>query len=94
MYLFQVKFLAPQPQSSLFVSFCKPYAAVCAKTLSRWILLVMEAAGLDTSVWKAHSTRAASSRSKRKQLSCSELLKLADWSASSGVYKKYYERYI
>ena len=78
---------------SFFVSYCRPHAPVSSKTLSRWILLVLEAAGLDTTVWKAHSTRAAASCYLKKQLSCTELLKLADWSAASSVYRKYYERY-
>ena len=80
--------------TSLFVSYCKPYSAVSPKTLSRWILMVMESAGLDVELWKAHSTRSASARSKRKELSCAELLKLADWSSSGAVYKKFYECYI
>ena len=83
------------PTSSfLFVSYCRPYATVSAKTLSRWILNVMEDAGLDISAWKPHSTRSAASRHQRKQLSCAELLKLANWSASGAVHKKFYERYI
>ena len=72
----------------------KPHNAVAAKTLARWLLWIMEASGLDTSAWKAHSSRAAASCFHKKTLSCTELLKLADWSSSSNVYKVFYERYV
>ena len=49
--------------------------------------------GLDTSIWKAHSSRAAASCFMRKHLSYLELLRLADWSAASSVYRVFYERY-
>ena len=64
------------------------------KTLSRWLMCVMKASGLDTYLWQAHCSRAAASCYHRKTLSCAELLKIADWSATSSVYKKFYERYI
>ena len=55
--------------------------------------MLMDAAGIDTSSWQAHASRAAASCYLRRSLSCSELLKLADWSASGNVYLKFYERY-
>ena len=77
-----------------FVSFCKPHASVTPQTLSRWILFVMEAAGIDVSAWKAHSSRAAASAFHRRKKTPVEILKLADWSSTSPVYKKFYELYI
>ena len=53
----------------------------------------MSDAGIDTSVWAPHSSRSAAATYQRKQLNCSELLKLADWSAGGRVYQKFYERY-
>ena len=81
MYTIQVQVLSPE-RSSLFVSYCKPIDAVSSKTFARGTLVTLKAAGIDTEQWKAHSTRSASSRHQRQQLSCAELLKLADWSAS------------
>ena len=88
----QVGQLVPD-RSAFFVSYVKPHGAVSPKTLSRWILAVMESSGLDISAWKAHSSRAAASCFLKKSLSCGELLKLADWSEASNVYKIIYERY-
>ena len=45
-------------QTKLFISCIKPYKQVSRETISRWIRSVMEAAGIDTKVFKPHSTRA------------------------------------
>uniref|UniRef100_A0A1X7VGJ5 Tyr recombinase domain-containing protein n=1 Tax=Amphimedon queenslandica TaxID=400682 RepID=A0A1X7VGJ5_AMPQE len=44
----------------LFISFIKPHHPVTSSTIARWLKLVMESAGIDTSVFKAHSVRSAS----------------------------------
>jgi hypothetical protein len=44
----------------LLLSFIKPFRAVTCDTVRRWILTVMAQAGIDTSLFKAHSTRGAS----------------------------------
>ena len=64
----------------------------------------MSNAGIDTSVWAPHSSRSAAASYQRKQLNCTEILKLADWSAGGGVYQRYainvmlstlcYQRYV
>ena len=41
----------------LFISFVKPHGAVSTATISRWIKTVLSDAGIDTSVFKAHSVR-------------------------------------
>ncbi|MCG8430595.1 MAG: tyrosine-type recombinase/integrase, partial [Candidatus Omnitrophica bacterium] len=46
--------------NKLFISFMKPHRPVGADTISRWIKLIMSAAGIDVTSFKAHSTRAAS----------------------------------
>ena len=42
-------------QHNLFVSFVKPHNPVTTATIARWIKTVMHAAGIDTTVFKAHS---------------------------------------
>ena len=46
-----------QPPSSLFISTTKPYQPVNPSTLAKWLLRGMEAAGVDTTSYKAHSVR-------------------------------------
>ena len=42
---------------SFFVSYVKPHNCVSPKSLSRWIVTLLSSAGVDTSAFKAHSTR-------------------------------------
>ena len=75
------------------MSYVGRHQPVTSKTLSRWILATMHASGIDTSVWSAHASKAAAASYQGKQLSCTDLMKLADWSLTSGVYHKFYQRY-
>lgn len=76
----------------LFISFLKPHRQVSRSTLSRWIKTVMEEAGIDTSLFKSHSTRAASASSARNNLAnIEDIMKIAGWSNAS-TFKKFYDK--
>ena len=65
-------------ETQLFISFIKPFKKVSKDTISRWIKKVMNLAGIDTTVFKPHSTRAAStSKAKTCQLTLSTIMKSA-----------------
>ena len=51
--------------SQLFISFHKPYTPVSQSTIRRWITTPLSETGIDTSVFKSHSTRAAAASSAR-----------------------------
>ena len=62
----------------LFISFIKPHHAVTSSTIARWLKQIMELAGIDTSVFKAHSVRSANTlsccyagRHNRRHIRCS-----------------------
>ena len=78
--ILQVSQLVPG-RSTLFVSYCKPHAQVTSKILSRWVETLLSA------------SRSAASCFHAKQLSSIDIIKLGDWSASSNVFRKFYERY-
>lgn len=79
-------------ETKLFVSFTKPYKRVSRETLSRWIRTVMTSAGVDTTIFKPHSTRAAAtSRAKTSSVPIQEILKTAGWS-SSRCFDKFYDK--
>ena len=79
-------------ESKLFISFQKPYKAVSGDTIRRWIKVVMEKAGIDTSVFKPHSTRAAStSAAKAAGVSMDEILSQAGWS-NCATFKTFYNK--
>ena len=64
----------------LIVSFRKPHHPVSRDTISRWVIQVMDQAGIDTSVYKLHSTRGAStSAGAAMGLSSNVLLKHGSW---------------
>ena len=76
----------------LLRSTVKPHKGVSPNTVSRWIKDMLSAAGIDISIFKAHSTRGASSSKAFQQgVSVNEIIALADWSSSS-TFCKYYKR--
>lgn len=77
----------------LFISLKKPYKAVSSQTLSHWVCDTLAAAGLDTNIYTAHSTRhAAASAAKRIGISLDQIRKTAGWTENSSVFAKFYNR--
>ncbi|KAJ8034638.1 hypothetical protein HOLleu_21560 [Holothuria leucospilota] len=65
----------------LLISYKKPYKRVTTSTIARWIKEVMKAAGINTNLYKAHSTRAAAtSAASSNDLPITHILKQAGWS--------------
>ena len=82
-YLKRTKPLRDRTETKLFVSFTKPHKRVSRETLSRWIRTVMTSAGVDTTIFKPHSTRAAAtSKAKTASVPIQEIVKTAGWSSS------------
>jgi len=77
--------------SKLFLSFVRPHAPVAKNTISRWIKLTLGKAGIDTNIFKAHSTRAASTSAVRRDVDVSIILKSAGWSRAS-TFAKFYNK--
>ena len=76
----------------LFLSFNQPHNEISRTTIARWLCDVIQAAGIDSSVFKAHSTRAASTSSAAKNnLPLADILKMGDWSSPSTFQKFYYK---
>ena len=79
---------------NLIVSFVKPHRAVHVDTIRRWITNVMSLSGINTELYKPHSTRAAStSKAKDKQVPLAQIMKAAMWSTSS-TFAKFYDKTI
>ena len=79
-------------ESQLFISYCKPYKKVSSDSISRWIKTAMCQAGIDTSVFKAHSVRSAStSKAKNVDLPIEAILKTAGWTRAS-TFAKFYHK--
>ena len=68
--------------NELFVTLKKPHKAISRATLSRWIKDVLQAAGIDVTIFGAHSTRSASaSAALSGGASMETILKAAAWSS-------------
>ena len=95
-YEFRTKDLRPSPDLSkpnkLLLSYIRPHKPISSKTLSRWVVTLSEA-GVDTSIFKAHSVRdGASSTAMNVRVPLKHILKLADWSQDSSFLRFYYRQ--
>ena len=78
--------------SQLFISLIKPYNPVSSSTISRWLKSVLTKAGIDTSIFKAHSVRGAStSAAASAGVTTNDILNAVDWSSDSeSVFQRFY----
>ena len=82
-----------RPLSRLFISNNKPYQPVQSSTLAKWLLLTMDRAGIDTTLYKAHSVRSASAmQMKLVGMSLTHILARAHWSETSRTFAEFYDR--
>ncbi|KAH3806244.1 uncharacterized protein LOC127860415 [Dreissena polymorpha] len=75
----------------LFISYLKPYHAVTASTISRWLKTVMHLAGIDINVYKAHSIRGASTSKVSQFVPIKEILSVAGWNNAT-TFNRFYNR--
>ncbi|KAI9565203.1 reverse transcriptase [Daphnia sinensis] len=81
-------------QQHLFISLIRPFGSVSGNTLARWIKEYLSEAGIDTTIFSAHSTRgAAASGAARSGISMDSILRAGDWSNET-TFAKYYNRKI
>ena len=80
-YLLETKELR-QSDGRFFISFKPPHKAMTSSTIARWVVNVLKEAGVNVSVFSAHSTRpAASSKAKIDNgLNLAAISKAAGWS--------------
>ena len=63
-----------------------------ASTTARWLKNVFKSAGIDVSIFEAHSVRGDSSSTAMNMGStANDILKVADWSSKSVFQKFYYK---
>ena len=72
------------------ISFIRPHKAISKETISNWVTHFMKTAGIDTSVYKSHSTRAAmTSFLASKQIDIKKIFVAAGWSKEE-IFRKFY----
>ena len=75
---------------ALFLAMVKPHLPVASCTIARWLKKVLEDAGIDVSIFSAHSVRGASSSAAALAgVTTNVILEAADWSTES-VFRRFY----
>ena len=78
----------------LFISYVKPFKPVTRPTLTKWVLKMLQLAGIDTKLFQAHSVRAAaSSKVAALGLKLSDILAMGNW-AQESTWQKFYHKSI
>ena len=84
--------LTSKQKEHLFLSYRAPHNPVVPSSIARWLKLVMEAAGVDITTFKAHSTRSAStSKASSLGLSTNEIIERANWSNTT-TFSRFYHK--
>ena len=79
-------------ETKLLVAMIKPHKAISSSTVARWLKSLLEASGIDISIFSAHSVRGASSSAAASTgVSTAEILKAANQSSES-VFQRFYYR--
>ena len=79
-------------KSHLFISSTKPHKPVTSSTIGRWIKDQLREAGIDTSIFSAHSTRgAAGSKAFANGVPLKSILNQGHWARES-TFAKFYQR--
>lgn len=92
-YILVTDFLRSESnRHSLFIGLVTPHKSVTGNTIGRWIKGYLSSAGVDTSVFSAHSTRgAAASKAAESGESVNSILRAGGWSRQS-TFARFYRR--
>lgn len=75
----------------LFIITQKPHSPATKSTISRWIKLALQLAGIDIGIFLPHSTRAASTSAVLGRIPIDTIIRTAGWSTDS-TFRKFYNR--
>ena len=78
--------------TKLLISFCKPHDAITTSTIGRWLKETLRLSGIDITVYKSHSVRAAAtSAAKSSNVPIEDILSAAGWSGAE-TFRKFYNK--
>ena len=81
-----------ESETQLLISYIKPHKAVKSCTIAKWLRMLMYLSGVDTSIFKAHSTRGAcTSKVNKAGLSVGQIMKMAQWK-SEITFRRFYDK--
>ena len=80
--------------NGLLLSTTKPHKPVATATVSSWLKQAISRAGINTMVFKGHSTRSASSsKAQRTGLPLTDIMQTANWSQAK-TFHRHYNKYV
>ena len=86
--------LLRENDTQFLISHVKPHKAIKACTIATWLKQMLFSAGIDTSVFKAHSTRGAStSKANKFGLSIGQIMTQANWKSAT-TFQRFYKKTI
>ena len=92
LYIERTSHLRPKQGNQLFISTVSPFQPVKSSTIAGWLKRFLDRAGIDTSIWTAHSIRGAStSKALKVGVSVQSILESANWK-SVGTFRKFYNK--
>ena len=77
--------------TKLFIFYVKPHKAVGTHTIGCWIKQLLQESGIDTTIFKANSTRTASVSKVSHSLPTDTILRHVGWE-SDCVLRKFYNK--
>ena len=78
--------------TKLLISFRKPHNAVTTSTVSRWLKETLRLSGIDITVYKSHSVRAAAtSAAQLLNVTIEDILSAGGWAAAE-TFRKFYNK--
>ena len=86
------EFRKEEGSNPLFLTTIRPHNVASSSTIARWLRSILEKAGIDTSIFKAHSVRgAAVTAASNAGVTTCDILNAADWSSPSVFQRFYYK---
>ena len=78
-------------ERQLFITTTPPHRGVSRDTIRRWTKSIMAAAGIDLTIFSAHSTRSAATTKAATKVPLATILATAGWSRAS-TFQQFYEK--
>ena len=90
-YLAQRSEIVTKDFTEFFITFGKPHHPASKDSLARWVKEVMGNSGIDTEIFKPHSTRVASNSAAYKLgMPLQEVLKRGQWSNAGTFFTNHF----
>ena len=89
-YVARTESFRSEGKEKLLLSYVKPHNPISSSSVSRWIVTMLELAGIDTDTFKSHSVRSASATAAASAgITTNQIMEAADWRSES-VFERFY----